>query len=433
VAVVHHAKFPAKVRTPKAPNAHVPTWHLAVTAALGKVLAAPPKAPAGKGDASPIAGTRRADLQTAWLARAATRHPDALPALLARLPEGPATDVVDRAVTLLDFARDGRIADAAASFLRRPTVRLSAEQPIFPVLALVLVAHGDRSHRKTAEALSASIPSLTWLERALPDVESAPRAAAPKKPSVPVDEEGFLRFIAEKPGDGGRVAAFADWLLERGDPRGEFLALQRAGRELTAKEQTRVNALQKKHQKVWLRSLARGCVKGSAVFRDGLLRAVELGVWRGGDLPLDDEPLLPVLESLTVTGAANLPELKTLLSDARRFTSLRSLTASARILEGASPSLMQQLVSVGVVEPFLDEQGPRLTVISRASMPALKELRLRGQWWEQVSEVEALPQFRQLERLYVETTRPELWMRLTKKIARVELAPYGQPVQVFAR
>jgi hypothetical protein len=94
---------------------------------------------------------------------------------------------------------------------------------------------------------------------------------------------------------------------------------------------------------------------------------------------------------------------------------------------------MQQLVSVGVVEPFLDEQGPRLTVISRASMPALKELRLRGQWWEQVSEVEALPQFRQLERLYVETTRPELWMRLTKKIARVELAPYGQPVQVFAR
>jgi uncharacterized protein (TIGR02996 family) len=250
---------------------------------------------------------------------------------------------------------------------------------------------------------------------------------------VPFDEEGFLRFIAEKPSDGGRVAAFADWLLERGEPRGEFIALQRAGRELTAKEQARINALQKKHQKVWLRSLARGCVKGSAVFRDGLLREIELGVWKGGDLPLDDEPLLPLLESLTVSGATNLLELKTLLSDAGRFGSLRSLTAPARILEGASPRLMQRLVSVGVFEPFLDEQGPRLPVIARASMPALKELRLRGQWWEQVSEVEALPQFRQLERLYVETTKPELWLPLTKKITRVELQPVGKPLQVFGR
>ena len=169
------------------------------------------------------------------------------------------------------------------------------------------------------------------------------------------------------------------------------------------------------------------------MFRNGLLRELELGVWKGGDLPLDDEPLLPLLESLTVSGATNLLELKTLLSDAGRFGSLRSLTAPARILEGASPRLMQRLVSVGVFEPFLDEQGPRLPVIARASMPALKELRLRGQWWEQVSEVEALPQFRQLERLYVETTKPELWLPLTKKIARVELQPVGKPLQVFGR
>jgi hypothetical protein len=40
VAVVHHAKFPAKVRPPTTPNAHVPTWHLQVTTALRKVLRA---------------------------------------------------------------------------------------------------------------------------------------------------------------------------------------------------------------------------------------------------------------------------------------------------------------------------------------------------------------------------------------------------------
>lgn len=433
VAIVHRAKLSAKVRPPKAPNEHVPTWHLHVTTALRKVLGSPPKAPTGKGDAGPLIGTRRAELQAAWLERAATRHPDALPALLARFAEGPATDVVERAVAWLDFARDARIADTAAAFLRRPTVRISAEQSIFTVLALVLVAHGDRSHRKAAEALSSAIPSLTWLERALPDLEPATRGVAPRASSTPLDEDGFLRFVAEKPGDDGRVAAFVDWLLERGDPRGEFFALQRAGRELTAKEQARVGALQKKHEKRWLRSLARGVVKGSAVFRGGLLREIELGVWKGGDLPLDDEPSLPLLESLTVTGSTNLPELETVLADARRFASLRSLTAPAWILENASPSLLKQLVSVGVFEPRLGEQGPRLSVLARAPMPALKELRLRGQWWEQVAEVEALPQFSQLERLRVDTTKPELWLPLTKKLARVELAPYGKPVQIFTR
>jgi uncharacterized protein (TIGR02996 family) len=38
--------------------------------------------------------------------------------------------------------------------------------------------------------------------------------------------DGFLRAILDAPDDDAPRAAFADWLQERGDPRGEFLAIQ---------------------------------------------------------------------------------------------------------------------------------------------------------------------------------------------------------------
>jgi uncharacterized protein (TIGR02996 family) len=39
-------------------------------------------------------------------------------------------------------------------------------------------------------------------------------------------DAGFLRAIVENPGDGGPRLVYADWLEERGDPRGEFLQLR---------------------------------------------------------------------------------------------------------------------------------------------------------------------------------------------------------------
>jgi uncharacterized protein (TIGR02996 family) len=39
------------------------------------------------------------------------------------------------------------------------------------------------------------------------------------------DEEGFLKAIADDPLDDTNRQVYADWLLERGDPRGEFLRL----------------------------------------------------------------------------------------------------------------------------------------------------------------------------------------------------------------
>src|SRR5437867_4536323 len=39
-------------------------------------------------------------------------------------------------------------------------------------------------------------------------------------------DEGFLRAIIEEPDDVGLRLIYADWLEERGDPRGEFIRVQ---------------------------------------------------------------------------------------------------------------------------------------------------------------------------------------------------------------
>lgn len=52
--------------------------------------------------------------------------------------------------------------------------------------------------------------------------------------------------LASHPEDRGRHAVFADWLLERGDPRGEALALELSGGG------SKLRALQKKHAREWL-------------------------------------------------------------------------------------------------------------------------------------------------------------------------------------
>ncbi len=73
----------------------------------------------------------------------------------------------------------------------------------------------------------------------------------------PVDsEQAFLALIAARPSDRALRRVFADWLLERDDPRGEELALW-AKSELTAAERRRFDRLSRANLHKWLGSLAR--------------------------------------------------------------------------------------------------------------------------------------------------------------------------------
>src|SRR4051794_12735191 len=67
-------------------------------------------------------------------------------------------------------------------------------------------------------------PSPPWGGFLIPSPRSRPSAAGG---APTMDESGFLQALFEDPADDTSRLIFADWLDERGDPRGELLRVQR--------------------------------------------------------------------------------------------------------------------------------------------------------------------------------------------------------------
>ena len=90
-------------------------------------------------------------------------------------------------------------------------------------------------------------------------------------------EEAFLEAIREAPDDDGPRLIFADWLEERGDPRGEFIRVQCALERLGPADPARPaledeeRALLDEHEEEWTTPLRRrrDCVAFPPRFRRG--------------------------------------------------------------------------------------------------------------------------------------------------------------------
>jgi uncharacterized protein (TIGR02996 family) len=74
---------------------------------------------------------------------------------------------------------------------------------------------------------------------------------APKKPKREATERALLAAILAHPAEDAPRAVYADWLTERGEPRGEFITLQLAKRQTPALR-ARADALLAKHKKDWV-------------------------------------------------------------------------------------------------------------------------------------------------------------------------------------
>jgi uncharacterized protein (TIGR02996 family) len=85
--------------------------------------------------------------------------------------------------------------------------------------------------------------------------------------------EAFERTILEAPDDLANYAAYADWLFERGDPRGEFMQVQlaledeRRSADERAKLRQREQELLAAHQAEWLGPLASLLLSGDTIQR----------------------------------------------------------------------------------------------------------------------------------------------------------------------
>lgn len=85
-------------------------------------------------------------------------------------------------------------------------------------------------------------------------------------PELSPEEDAMLAAIDAAPDDDGPRSIYADWLQERGDPRGEFIALQRSGKPGIHLAHTQLKGIP------W-------CEGESTVFDRGFVRILGLSYW----------------------------------------------------------------------------------------------------------------------------------------------------------
>ncbi len=368
-----------------------------------------------------LATKTRDALQESWMALAAHRAPTTLPILLEWLNKGPATHVTARLTELISFPRDPKITDAVALVLRAPGVGYKPETPLFLALGLALVAHGGPSRDEALHRLVAEMPALEWLQPLASsgarsrDVEAASAQPAPaERPTI--DERWFLAHGAEAPEDLARRSVFADWLLERGDPRGELIALQLAAveRPLTPKERRREGALVKKHARAWLRSLTGLSPMREPVFARGF--PVELALELDKKLPEPEAPLLATVERLELMSAGS--ERARAFLERARLTSLHTLEAWPSVLEHVPPNITGKARTlVSHIEYPID-----LERLRRIELPAIEHLVLRYTR-ESLTDLTSLPWFTRLAGLEVRKLQaPWAWLEAA---AETQLRRFG--------
>lgn len=385
----------------------------------------------------PLPDGPRAEVQAAWTERIARRCASDLPFLLERLGDPPATDVVERALSLLKYPRTTAIADAAAELVRRPPVKFDSPTPVFALAGLLLAVHGDANHVESARKLEASAGGFGWLELVLAPRTAAPSSSPPPSIRAPDSEQTFHAWIAEAPADLSRRHAFADWLLERGKPLGEFMALQLAGleRPLTPKEAKRVQALQNKHERAWLRRLVPDLVRDSAVFEGGVLAEACVA---SGAHPLADDPQLATVQRLRLLGMTE-GRLRPLLTVAR-LPSLGELVLNAKQLALVPPDVLRRLSSLGVSAHGESAWAAVCRQVELMGLPELKAFRMLGSVRAESAKLVAETRWvRRLERLIVESITPDaIWNAVAAvQLPVLEVHPEGTDrgavVWTFAR
>ncbi|MFO0808814.1 MAG: TIGR02996 domain-containing protein [Gemmataceae bacterium] len=197
-----------------------------------------------------------------------------------------------------------------------------------------------------------------------------------------MDEAAFLRLIASAPDDDAPRLIYADWLDERGDPRGAFIRAQCALARLPANDPRRadleavVNQLKAAHAAEWTRRIS-GLVSGHE-FRRGFVEEVTLSA----DALLEHGPELAAAGHL---GTVHLPDVG---NDLRRVLNAPAM-ALVRTLDlvgnrvgdaGAaalmSSSRLANLEAIDLSFNGLTNDGVRVLLTRR--WPKLRSLDLRG-------------------------------------------------------
>ncbi|MBL8955112.1 MAG: TIGR02996 domain-containing protein [Myxococcaceae bacterium] len=260
--------------------------------------------------------------------------------------------------------------------------------------------------------------------------------------------DDFLVEIAARPDDDGLKTVFADWLLERGDPRGELMALQLKA-ERSDEELSREALLLRANVRQWLPDeVFINLVPSSIVFEKGVFSAARVQVRSQSALTASlPHPVWAAVRRLSGAPA----ELIERCHVVEALTEVDDETLLALALKGRAVGRLRVLGVSGVSERVLGEtlDAPALATVrelrlahepGRFSSPQnlsvikrthlahkLQRLVLHSGWLELsellLAESQGAPTFRELQ-LAPMPFSPSNWsILLTRSYRDVELYP----------
>lgn len=187
----------------------------------------------------------------------------------------------------------------------------------------------------------------------------------------------LLARVHDAPDDDAAKLVVADALLERKDPRGEFIALQfKVWRgEATKEDRARVSALLSKHRASWLGPLGDVLEPESLVFEKGFLRQGALQEWACAANVTETWIEAPALRELRELVMPDLgaPELSGLLERAQLRHLLGPRLSSTRALQ-ALATREWPFISFGVQGPVKALSAALVTVAAGKAFGSVKRL-----------------------------------------------------------
>lgn len=303
-------------------------------------------------------------MQYEWLDLAAQQDPADIPRLLAALTSGAGKDAAAR-IEALAWAEDPRVADALAAFVeRRPYRGTAGKRPDAAAMArLIALADPRVKRRLPSHPQFADIPDAAPLSDA---DEQACRGLADALGTQRSGEE-LLADIYRAPDDNGPREVYADWLSDRGDPRGEFIALQLRGD--SAEADKRIRALLREHEKQWLGPVA--SVTKLRVWERGFLAACKLSGRTRTLRALVDDDRWRTVERLELELSTFVPP--GLLASAV-FTNVREIRGAS--LKAASDAIAATMPRLRLLSFTFAEPRDVVGVLAGAPPPSLRTIGL---------------------------------------------------------
>jgi len=325
----------------------------------------------------PLPGKSVSARDDAWRALAKQKQSADLPRLFAALwpkqwrDARPLLDLLDR------FPDDPRLAAMLVRTASDPPYTSSASQAFFKLVFEKIGKLGDRRGLEVLATLRdplalGAIAAIA--RRAVGAVDEGALAAAEAYFAGDVARgradaergDALLAAIHAAPDDDAPRAVYADWLVERGDRRGELIALQLADGDTRERERE----LLRDHGRSWAGDL------GKAFDADGLV--FERGFLAGGSLRAKDATYLedPAARLVTTIHCSESPDITIPLL--RHLPSLRKLSTSAATAAAlATHDQPSSITELATWLPYdLNDASVGAALARCAALPALRKLRI---------------------------------------------------------